>query len=483
MSVRLVSYILLISLLSNSVKSQDFKELDSIADHIVKDYGIRGIAMVGVKNGEVIYSRGVGYANEHHKMDSSTPLYIASNTKAFIGLAMAQLIAKGKISPDDRLIDYIDRKYFPEALAVEQITLKDVISHSHGLSNDPITFRTSSSGEYPNDIRELLKFTEYYPKGDTLVKKHRYSNLGYLLLGMVVENITGQSWKEYLLQHVLSPLEMKGSSPYLPKGALADKMAIPYHFRSKTPLKLVKKDNTMHAAGGMITTLDDMGTWLNFMTAEDNKTNVFGLDIHPYFKTLADTDDSLGPLKIHGYGYGWYFGSFFDLPFNFHTGGFSGHASLMSYMPDLETGFFIFINEQSRMFRSALQLVLVYYSIIMDHPGKAKVNEMFSAMSRDIYQNYKPENLVKVDAQLQTIPTGTFVSEKYGTLKIIKIDLEYYLYLGANLHSIAYRGPLTNTWKAEFVPGSIENFSLQSEGETDKIRFGDDFGYFTRTNR
>lgn len=483
MSIRLVICILVVSLFFNSIKAQDFTELDSIAGHLVEDYGIKGIAMVGVKNGEVIYSKGIGYANENHKLDTSTPLYIASNTKAFIGLAMVQLIAEGKINLDDRLTDYIDKKYFPKELTVEQITIKDVISHSHGLSNDPITFRTSSSGEYPDDLRELLKFTEYYPAGDSLVKKHRYSNLGYLLLGMVVENITDLSWKEYLVKHVLSPLKMNNTSPYMPEGALADKMAAPYNFKSESPLKQVKRDNTMHAAGGLITTMDDMGTWLNFLTSEPENSSVNGVNINPYFEMLTETDDSLGPLKIHGYGYGWYFGSFFDQPFNFHTGGFSGHASLMSYMPDRETGFFIFINEQSRLFRSALQLVLLYYSIILDHPGKTKVNEMFSAMSRDIYQNYKLEDLVDVDPNLQTIPTGTFVSEKYGTLKIIKKNLKYHLYLGPNLHSIAYRGPHTNSWKAEFVPGTIENFYLESEGGTDKIRFGDDFGYFILEKR
>ena len=57
--------------------------------------------MVGVKNGEVIYSKGFGYANEAYKMDAKTPIYIASNTKAFVGMAMSKLIESGKLNLDD----------------------------------------------------------------------------------------------------------------------------------------------------------------------------------------------------------------------------------------------------------------------------------------------------------------------------------------------------------------------------------------------
>jgi CubicO group peptidase (beta-lactamase class C family) len=205
-------------------------ELDSSANQIIKKYNIKGIAMVGVQNGEVIYSKGFGYANETYKMDANTPFYIASNTKAFIGMAMAKLIESKKLSLDDSLIKYIERKYFPQSIEIEKVTISDIISHTTGLSNDPLTFRTSSSGEYPENLQELLIHTVYSNDSNELKKEFSYSNFGYLLCGIVIENITGKHWKDYLMTEIIPQLNMSNTFPHIPKGNQKDIASQPYNF-------------------------------------------------------------------------------------------------------------------------------------------------------------------------------------------------------------------------------------------------------------
>lgn len=469
--------VMLLTFKTAGSQSQDLQGLDSITNHLINTYNIKGFAMIGVKNGDIVYSKGFGSANEKYGMNADTPLYIASNTKAFVGLAMARLIAQGKIKLEDPLIEYIDRTYFPSELQIESITIGDILSHNHGLSNDPMTFRTSSSGEYPENLQELLKFTEYYQKGDSLIKTHHYSNFGYLLSGIVIENITGLHWKDYVTRHVLSPLMMNHTSPYLPEGELAEKMAAPYSSFKEGPLKIVKKNNTMHAAGGLVTNLNDMAHWLRFFTMDHQDTEIFNEDLNPYFNPLVHTEDSLGPLKIEAYGFGWYQGRLFDQSFNFHTGGFSGHASFMSYMPAKQLGFFIFTNEQSSLFRSALQLVMIYYGLMTNHPGNDKINNMFSQMIQRIYANHTSSNLVALHPATLFIPTGYFYNEKYGTLRIIRKAKNYEIFLGKNLQSTAFQGTLSNEFRAEFVPGRIEQFFVEVDDKDLKIRY-DDFGFF-----
>jgi CubicO group peptidase (beta-lactamase class C family) len=478
----LKKYIFLISLslcFTIGSNAQDFQELDSIASRLIDTFKIKGIALIGVKDGQVVYEGVFGKANEEYKMAPEIPLYIASNTKAFIGLAMARLVVQGKIGMDDPMIKYIDRDYFPSEIKVASITIKDVLSHSHGLSNDPITFRTAYSGEYPDNLQELLKYTSYYPEGDTLIKKHRYSNFGYLLAGIIIYNVTGMNWKEYLQKSVLSPLGMNHTSPYMPKGIDAKKMAKPYTFSTDQPLKVVKKDNTLHAAGGLFTDLKDMGAWLSFFTGGANKaSNVFNEDLNDYFEPLVSTDDSLGPLKITGYGYGWYFGTLFGMPFNFHTGGFSGHASFMSYMPEQNLGFFAFTNESSSLYRSVLHLVILYYSIMTENSGKDEVNAMFSKMTRQLFDKYNKEESQLQILDLAELPLGTFYHPEYGTLKINRTTDHFEVLLGNNLSSPAYKGESANEIVVEFVPGSMEHFFIEGENENFRIRYGDDYGYF-----
>ena len=463
----------------NNLNSQNLAQLDSLASSILKKYNIRGIAMVGVKNGEVIYSKGFGYANETYKMDANTPIYIASNTKAFVGMAMSKLIESGKLNLDDLLIKHIDRKYFPKSIEIEKITIKDIISHNTGLSNDPMTFRTSSSGENPENIQDLLMHTVYRNDSSELIKEFSYSNYGYLLCGIVIENVTGKHWKDYLMAEIIPQLNMPNTFPYTPKGNQKDIASLPYNFTTTKPLKTVKEDNTLHAAGGLYSNLNDMGKWLSVFTNKENQTSTFiNSDLKNYFYPLIIADENFGPVKVTGYGYGWYYGNAFGSQFNFHTGGFSGHNSLMSYMPEHQLGFFIFINEASNLRLAALQLTFQFYNSLTNNPVKESVNEMVSKMTDDVYNKYKKQIFSPIDSNITKLPTGTFIHNQYGTLNIIEYENRYELTFGNNLRSIAYKGEKANEIITEFIPGSIESFFIEEHNNTTKIKYGEDYGYF-----
>ena len=120
---------------------------------------------------------------------------------------------------------------------------------------------------------------------------------------------------------------------------------------------------------------------------------------------------------------------------------------------------------------------MVYYSLMTDQPEIEKTNSMFSQMIQRIHNNHTPVKLERIDANTLTIPTGYFFNEAYGTLRIVKKDGHYESYLGNNLQSAAFEGEASNEFRAEFVPGSVERFFVEGEGEQMKIRY-DDFGYF-----
>jgi CubicO group peptidase (beta-lactamase class C family) len=457
--------------------SQDLVKLDSLANALATKYHIKGMVMVGVKNNEVVFKKGYGKANETYAMTPETPIYIASNTKAFIGLALAQLIDKGQLSLEDPLIKYIDRSYFPKDIEIEQITIRDILSHSTGLSNDPITFRTSSSGEYPENLQELLNFTVYKGDATTLKKEFSYSNFGYLLGGMVIENITGIPWKKYLEDNVLAPLNLSSTEPYLPKGKNRQEMAVPYIFNKEKPLKMVKKDNTLHAAGGLVTNLDDVATWLTYHTGNSGSSLEFKNNYKAYFSSTLEVDESFGPIKVTGYGYGWYYGDFFGTPIVFHAGGFSGHNSFISYLPNENVGCFIFVNELTNLRLVALQLTFYYYSLYSNNDYFIKSMDIFKKKIQSVYDSYKSDELTPIDPKTQPLPIGTFKNNEYGTLTIIKNDNEYIINLGENLQSIAYRSDNDANFLVQFIPESTVTFSVIESEEGFKIKY-DDYGFF-----
>jgi len=461
-------------------KAQQSQTLDSLAVQIIEQYNIKGIAMVGVKNDKVIYSKGFGFANESYKMTKDTPFYIASNTKAFIGFAMAQLIAKGKLNLDDPIVKYIDRGYFTDSIQIEEVTIKDALAHTTGLSNDPITFRTAYSGEYPKHIQELLEFTVYKDDNATLVKEFNYSNFGYLLCGILIEETTGITWKDYIMNHVLPFLDMKNTAPFIPKGEKHETMAVPYIFNQKAPLKSVKRSNTLHAAGGLYTNLNDMAKWLIYHTSH-NSLDTTGNDLVPnknYFKPLTSADESLGPIKVTGYGYGWYFGHILGTPINFHTGGFSAHNSFISYLPDEDLGFFVFLNERTNLKLAGLQLAFQFYAENTSNSQFSEIVNMFPKRLEQIKERYKKRNLQMVQSTDMALHLGTFINNKYGTLKIDVENNKYIISLGKNLKSYAFRGEKENEFLTEFVPDSYDSFFIEATDNGLRIKYGENYGYF-----
>ena len=464
----------LMFLFNFNVFAQDFNELDLTIDKLIKTHNIKGIGYVAVRDGKILSAKGIGYANDKHKFDTSSSFYIASNTKAFVGLAMAQLIQKGLIKLDSPITEYIDKKYFPKNLDVNKITVKHLLAHSHGLSNDALNFRTAYSGEYPKNLQKLLKFTK---QRDTPISHDfRYSNFGYLLSGIIIENVSGKNWRRYVKENVLAKINMKNTRSKLSKNKKL--IVFPYSFASDKPLTL-KQNNTLHAAGGLFSNLEDMGKWLAFFTAKDISDESQMRKYQELYQTLlVKKADRIGPFGMVGYGFGWTHGKFFNDNLRLHFGTFSGYMSVMSYMPEKNLGFFVIVNEKEAGLQVSLMLTALYYSLMTKNPAKGQINSLFTNVIKQAYKNYKAKKLtlLKVD-EIKGL-SGNYESEKYGTLKIRKQGENYKFSLGKNLTSLGYKGKTDNEIVVNFASGLYETLFVEKKDNKISIKYDDYEGTF-----
>ena len=449
---------------------QQFKTLDSLAAEMIKNHYVKGIAITAVHDGKIVYEKGFGYADERNVMNDNTRLYIASNTKAFTGLAMAQLISKGLIHLDDPLSKYIAPEYFPVSIAVDSIFIQQVLSHTHGLSNDPLIFRTAYSGEYPDDLRELLKFTTYRKgKPD---HSFRYSNLGYILAGIIIEQVTGKSWKRYIDEKILGPLDMLQTTALLP---VNETVALPYRFDSEQ-LKLKKTGNTLHAAGGLFSTTTDLGKWLLLLTGTGPGNFMNDTLRELYETTLTDAEQSMGPFTVTGYSFGWAQGRFFDVPLRLHFGTFPGYESFMSYIPGKQDGVFVFVNESEAGIRVAGMLAAVYYASVLKNNNPLKTADPFLSVIEKTKAGYKPFDAQFINADSKALSPGIYTSDEYGTLQVSRSAGHYIFKLG-ELESPAFKGKENNELLVEWTPGIIEH--LFWEEKKSGYRY-DDVGFFAK---
>jgi CubicO group peptidase (beta-lactamase class C family) len=189
-------------------------ELDILFKRVTTDPELHfnGSVLVADK-GKIIYQNEMGYANIsiQQKTSLQTRYQLASLSKVFTATAIMQLVEKGSIQLDDPLIKYMPT--FPYA----EITIRQILSHTSGLQDFNEVYREKSSHALNNSdmIPALIKFG---PPASAPGTEWHYSSMGYALLANLVEKISGESFPEYIQEHICKPAGMKHSyvlSPYI----------------------------------------------------------------------------------------------------------------------------------------------------------------------------------------------------------------------------------------------------------------------------
>ena len=466
----IIAAVLLLS--TGAVKSQNFTKLDSLSNLLIGKYNLQGIGIVGVQNNKVVYEKAFGKANPTNDFSDSTKIYIASNTKAFVGLALSKLEFEKKIDYSDPVSKYIPSKYFPSNIEVDKITIRNLMQHTHGLSNDPLVFRTAYSGEFPDDLRALLKFTVY--RNDTLSNDFIYSNLGYLLAGIIIKEVTGQDWKDYVSDNIFKPIGMTETSAHIDFKQRLE--ALPFEHFSDEPISSRKSENTLHSAGGIYSTLGDMGKWLSIFT-DENQTSINPKLLTDYLSGRAVVENRMGPFTMDEYGNGWIYGTLMGENLFFHFGSFKGYESIMSFQPENKSGIFVFVNERIGGQRISAMLSAYYFFIMSNDSNADNKIQMFSQFIDPMYEKPKKERTLFSYENIDEL-TGTYFSPKYGNLLVDKNSDGYTFSMG-RLKNFAYLDNENNGIIIEWTPGIEEHFTISENQGKVKLIYGD-FGEFIK---
>ena len=218
--------------------------IDSLVTAYYNEHELSGNILVA-DHGRVIYQRSLGYADVDEKIlnNDQTAFQIASVSKIFTSIAILQLEERGKLRLDDPI-----RKYLPD-FPFEQITIRGLLSHTSGL-NDYHIFEASHRAS-PDRIftnADIIPALEKDPQA-ILAKPGEiwsYSNIGYSLLAMVVEKISGMPFPDYLAEFIFRPAGM--SHTYLSsisKPVTDAKLCKNYDFVSYDPARLQNVDSIL----------------------------------------------------------------------------------------------------------------------------------------------------------------------------------------------------------------------------------------------
>ncbi|MCO4822550.1 MAG: beta-lactamase family protein [Flavobacteriaceae bacterium] len=326
------------------------KTLDVTTPEALQVNKVPGLAIAIIKEGEVIIKKGYGFANvaQGTKVETNTGFNIGSISKTFTAWGIMKLVEEGKIYLDNSAAVYISNWKLPASeFDASKVTIRNLLQHTAGLSvhgysgyetkNELTSIRNSLSGiSNPDEKVALIMEPE---------SKWQYSGGGYSILQLVIEEVTGQTFADYMDSNLFRPLRMRNTSFNIDHQLLKNSAKAYDEEAQEIPLRLFNAQ----AAAGLHTTLDDL---ILFAKASFSKNPVISqksLDLLIAPTKISQGNYGMGYMEmnrfgdftLHGHGgsnEGWHSGFMLDFESKsgiiILTNGSSGRNVLFGSMKD-----------------------------------------------------------------------------------------------------------------------------------------------------
>lgn len=302
--------------LSPVLAAQSFEKakLDQYFDILQEKDKFMGSVAVS-KNGELIYSKSIGYANveERQKADANTKYLIGSISKTFTAVLVMKAVEENKLSLQQSI-----SKYFPSIVNAEKITIQNLLNHHSGIHNFTDLPNYLSWHTHPKTEKEMVQIINDGGSDFEPGTKGEYSNSNYVLLSYILEKVYKKPYAEILQEKIIEPLKLKNT--YF-AGKLDSKKneSLSYSFADSWKLEAQTDMSISLGAGGLLSTPIDLTRFSDAL-----------------FGGKLISDNSLKQMEHieDGYGMGLFQVPFYDMKGYGHTGGIDGFTSVLFYFPE-----------------------------------------------------------------------------------------------------------------------------------------------------
>lgn len=297
--------------------------VDSLVKAYMAESHAPGVSVAVIRSRDTIVFAGFGLADiDAHRPATAATIYeIGSNTKQFTAAAIMRLADQHKLSIDDEL-----SKYLPQIpLHGNRVTIHELLTHTSGIRSytEVKAWRSHWAEDLtPDSIMGFVaKDTFDFAPGT----RYKYDNSGYILLGMVIEKVSGQPYAKYLESQFFNPLGLTHTS-YCPSHTTDPEFAAGYSKKDDGVMPHEYLSLTQpYAAGSLCSTVGDFVEWQRDLAA--------GKVVSPESFTLMSTDASLiNGQQIH-YGFGLVPGETLGHKNFSHSGGIPGFTTMAYYFP------------------------------------------------------------------------------------------------------------------------------------------------------
>jgi CubicO group peptidase (beta-lactamase class C family) len=310
--------------LNTSAFAQDIiRNVDAFMHSAIEKSRFTGTILIA-RDGKVLISKGYGMANAEYEVPNSprTKFRIGSLTKQFTATAILMLQEQGKLNVQDSLC-----KYLPQCpTSWQSLTIHHLLTHTSGIQDVDYTQARVASLSVANTLERLKD----KPLEFTAGKIFRYSSTNYILLGYIIERVSGEPYQVFLRRHIFDPLEMKDTD-YDDNQRILKNRATGYSLRGGNLVHAAYVNMSIpFSAGGLYSTVEDLYKWDQSLYTE---------------KLISrQTLNAMFSPGKGNYGYGWYIENQLGTRFISHSGWLDGFHSFIIRLPDKRVSVIVLSN-------------------------------------------------------------------------------------------------------------------------------------------
>ena len=297
-------------------------EIDSLLQEKYPPNAPGGTFLIA-KKGNIIYKKAFGLSNLELDvpMEPDNVFEIGSMTKQFTAVAILMLMEQGQLNLDDDITRFI-----PDYPANgHKITIHHLLTHTSGIKDFTRIKGLNEISKKDLTPSELIDFfknenVDFFPG-----EQFKYNNSGYVILGYIIETISGQPYADFVEEHIFNVLNMNASQ-YASHSKVIQNRASGYHDRDGYINCREVSFTLPYSSGSLMSTVNDMFIW-----QEAIKNNLL---ISEETTEKAFTNYTLNNGEAIHYGYGWHIKTVNGIPVREHGGSIFGFKSMGVYLPD-----------------------------------------------------------------------------------------------------------------------------------------------------
>lgn len=320
------SLLIIAVFLYSSISALQAQNLEATIDSLLQEKykpNAPGATFLIAKGGNIIYNKAFGLSNIELDvpLNPNSVFEIGSMTKQFTAVSILMLVEQGKISLDDEII-----KYLPDyPTHGNKITVHHLLNHTSGIKSYTSLKKLYSIDK--NDLTpiELIDFFKDEPMDFNPGEQYKYNNSGYVILGYIIEKMSGLSYEEFVINNIFKKLNMQNST-YGNHRRVIKNRASGHHMKDSYENSRYISYTLSYAAGALMSSVVDLNIWQQALMA--NKL------IKQETLQMAFVNYSLNNGEKTNYGYGWNIKTIGNEPSYEHGGFIFGFKSMGVYLPE-----------------------------------------------------------------------------------------------------------------------------------------------------